>query len=151
MQDECGFLIRRLQELCPDEHDGASDEEINELASSLQVELSSDFRRISSVFPGGELGSVSNYEVSCADPAFSIVGETLRLRTVVGLPHNYVVLAEPPESLIVMDTASNCSVLWLDAVEVHKLTTFEPLTNPDFWDSYLSYFEGLLDIESDDV
>jgi hypothetical protein len=66
-------------------------------------------------------------------------GLTLRLRTSVGLPHEYVVLAEPAESLIVMDSGSS-EVFWIDASDAKRLADPRLLRKPQVFQSYADFF-----------
>ena len=50
-----------------------------------------------------------------------IIDETIRLREAVNLPMRFIVLAEPPESLIVLDTKNIPSVIWFDTVDISRI------------------------------
>ena len=67
----------------------------------------------------------------------------------INLPLRVVVLAEPAESLIVMDTQSTPSIIWLDAVEVNKLDSRSFLSEPDEWSTYADFFAQLLNDEEE--
>lgn len=117
----------------------------------LGVTLPDDFRHISSFYSGGLIGGISHNAISEKGPATNIVEETERLRKAISLPREYVVLAEPPESLVVLRTANRgsdeTSVVWCSAVDAISLTKDLPLTNAKIWPSYLAFFRYLLDAE----
>ncbi|MCG8613267.1 MAG: hypothetical protein MI864_22380 [Pseudomonadales bacterium] len=81
--------------------------------------------------------------------ATNIVQETLRIREAIGLDSDYVVLAEPAESIIVMKTTGDPAVLWCDAVEAKHVNLQEFVNEPDTWESYSAFFEYLLDEEDE--
>lgn len=113
--------------------------------SGLDVRLPEDFKRVSEFYSGGTLGGISHYSLG------TILRETTRLRNAVGLPHSFVMLAEPPASLIVMNTASSSpAVIWCDAVDVSRLSTLQNMHDPQTWNSYLEFFEFLLDTEEEE-
>jgi hypothetical protein len=66
-----------------------------------------------------------------------------------------VVIAEPPESLIVMETqvdpATPARVIWLDAVEAPKLGNVSGLRKPTLWPSYADFFSFLLDSQEEEA
>ncbi|MCL2224346.1 MAG: hypothetical protein FWB96_05205 [Defluviitaleaceae bacterium] len=52
----------------------------------------------------------------------------------------YEKLAEPPESIVVMDTQNIPSIVWCDAVEVSKLDNKSFISSPDEWSTFTDYF-----------
>lgn len=117
------------------------------LESSLDVELPRDLREIAEFYSGGLLGGVS-HNAFVVGAAENIVEETIRLRAVAVLPHRYLVLAEPAESLIVLDTASG-AVVWCDNFDAARLNNVNTMLGaPDLWPSYAAFFEHLLDEEA---
>ena len=59
-------------------------------------------------------------------------------------------LAEPPEILIVMDTAGTPEVIWLDAMDVNNLADRALASPPDVWETYGEFFEELLTDEDEE-
>jgi hypothetical protein len=59
-----------------------------------------------------------------------------------------LILAEPPESLIVLDCESKThgtpAVIWCDAQEVRRLNDVTTLSKPGVWQSYMDFFKHLL-------
>lgn len=130
--------------------DGINNRELVEIEKMLEVELPDSFCEISTFFSGGYLGSISNYSFSNVDNSLNIIDETIRLRETINLPTRFVVLAEPPESLIVMDTKNNPSIIWFDAVEITELDKKSFTSQPDEWEDYVDYFNALLEEEEEE-
>src|SRR5437016_575079 len=78
---------------------------VSGIEAALNITLPSDFKAIADFYRGGMLGGISHFAIACQGPAENIVEETLRLRSAITLPGQLVVIAEPPESLVVLDTA----------------------------------------------
>ncbi len=123
---------------------------ISEIETNLDVQLPSDFKRVSDFYSGGFLGGISHHEIAGTGEATNIVRETLRLRESIGLAENYVVVAEPSESLIVLNTKGKPTVIWCDAVEAKNINAGSFSNKPDTWESYGEFFEYLLDEEEDE-
>lgn len=130
--------------------DGVNDAILSEIESTLNIKLPSDFWEIASFYSGGYLGGISNYSFSNNYGSLNVIDETIKLRNSINLPLRYIVLAEPPESIIVMDTENTPSIIWCDAVEVTKLNDKSFITKPNEWNSYAEYFSQLLEDEEDD-
>lgn len=129
------------------------DGEIEQVEEELGVRFPRDFRDISRFYSGGMLGGISHNAIAARGPATNITEETKRLRGAVGLPRGLIVLAEPPASLIVMDTnAMNDSpaIIWCDSSDVSHLGTSQKLRNPQTWKSYTEFFNFLLDNEAEE-
>ena len=76
--------------------------------------------------------------------------ETIRLHKTAGIPRSMLVLAEPPESLIVLATnhsRAQPAVIWLDSSDVSNLNKLESLRDAQVWSSYTDFFDYLLDRE----
>lgn len=132
--------------------EGAGDA-IRRIEDRLGVGLPSDFKDVAKFYSGGLLGGISHNAIACEGNATTIVGETERLRQATRVPERFVVLAEPPESLIVLDTqppAGKPAVIWLDAIDVTRLETASFLSPPDSWQSYADFFSTLLDDEEEE-
>ncbi|APC40582.1 SMI1/KNR4 family protein [Clostridium estertheticum] len=130
--------------------DGVDNEVLANIQKTLNVKLPEDFYEIASFYSGGYLGGISNYSFSSNDDETNIINETIRLRNTVNLPLRYIVLSEPPESIIVMDTENIPSIMWCDAIEVTKLNDKSFISKPDEWDNYSDYFAQLIEDEEED-
>ncbi|PIB16382.1 SMI1/KNR4 family protein [Vibrio rotiferianus] len=122
-----------------------ADGTIDAVENKLGLHLPEDFRVISGFYSGGVLGGISHHEIAAEGSATNVVNETLRLRTTTNLPNEFVVIAEPPSGLIVMNV-KNDKVIWCDSTDVNGLGT-DSCINPDVWDSYSDFFCYLLDEE----
>ncbi|MGM9922213.1 MAG: SMI1/KNR4 family protein [Bhargavaea sp.] len=140
-------LRKRYAALYPVE--GARKIELENVERQLNIKLPDDFRNIARFYSGGLLGGISHFSISDkATP--NITGETLRLRQQIDLPHEYVVLAEPPSSLIIMNTAGTPALIWTDASDADNLGKRVFATPPDEWTTYWDFFEALLDEEEEE-
>lgn len=120
------------------------------LESSLDVTLPDDVKEISRFFRGTLLGGIGHYLFDGSSSSTNIVHETTRLRSAIDLPRRFIVLAEPDESLIVLDVDSGI-VTWCDNFDVSRLDgSSEMLGKPDTWPSYAEFFEHLLDEEAEE-
>ncbi len=126
--------------------DGINEQELKSIEYVLGLTLPEDFKKISQFFSGGCLGTVENYSF-IQGKWNNIVDETKRLRETVKLPSKFIVLAEPPESLIVMDVESKPSIIWCDSIDVYSLENKSYIRNPDIWENYMDFFEELLSDE----
>lgn len=120
--------------------------------TALSVVLPGDMKQIGAFYSGGFLGGISHYAISADGPADNVVDETRRLRDAIALPQRYVVLAEPPASLVVLETQSDAAastpVTWLSATDAARLASGEALlSRPDVYPSYAAFFAALLDRE----
>ena len=131
------------------EIDGVSSEYLAIIERDLQVKLPEDFREIAGYYSGGCMGYADVHSFRHSDPT-NIIGETLRIRNAVGLPCKFVVISEQSESIIVMDTENNPSIIWLDSVEISKLGERNFISKPDTWNSFSDFFEQLLADEEDE-
>jgi hypothetical protein len=130
--------------------DGINEEEINEIRTALNVCLPEDFCEIASFYSGGLLGGISIHSFANSGSSTSIINETLRLRNSIHLPLRFVVLAEPAESLIVMDTQNTPSIIWCDAVEASKLDNRSFASKPDEWNTFTEFFAQMLEDEEEE-
>jgi hypothetical protein len=62
-----------------------------------------------------------------------------------------VVLAEPTDSLVLLDSEANGSptIIWCDAHDLPKLPAIESMTTPNIWPTYADFFAYLLEQEND--
>lgn len=121
-----------------------------ELERALEVTLPDDFKRIASFYSGGMVGGISHHAIAVGGQATNILDETTRIKSTAGLPRSFLALAEPPESLILLDTAASegtPAVLWIDANDIAQLGVAQKLREPDMWASYADFFAFLLERE----
>lgn len=128
--------------------DTSSAEDISWVENTLSVRLPDDFKAISTFYTGGFLGGISHHAMFSATNPLNIVSETLRLRKSINLGTEYIVLAEPAESLIVLNVCKSPAVIWCDANDAEHLGTGELSTPPDCWENYASFFSYLLEREA---
>lgn len=121
-----------------------------EIETTLGVQLPTEFRRICDFFDGSGLNVVSLFSLAGNAPKLNPLQETLRFRTAIGLPSNWLALGEPPESLIVMDCSNAGKVLWLDAIDAGRISSQGFARQPDSWASFADFFAFLLDEEEAD-
>ncbi|AVX25571.1 SMI1/KNR4 family protein [Pseudomonas syringae pv. atrofaciens] len=127
--------------------DSGSKETLESIEKELAIKLPLDFKQIAMFYNGGLLGGISHHAISSDTNPLNIVDETLRLRKSINLADDYIVLAEPAESIIVLDVSSVPAVIWCDAIDAENINTKKFSTPPDSWDSYASFFSYLLDRE----
>ena len=100
------------------------------------------------------LGGVSHNAIDTSGPATNVVEETLRLRSAINLPQRFVVLSEPPNSLVVLDCkcrATNApTVIWCAAHDVERFGDLTAMSNPETWPTYAEFFSYLLDEEEEE-
>ena len=129
----------------------ASPDAIPYIEERLDLNLPEDVKIISGFYSGGFLGGISHYAIAKLCLADNVLQETERLRSSIALPNRFLVLAEPPESLIVLDCESlilkSPAVIWCDAHDVGNLNNFASLTKPEIWHSYSDFFAHLLEQE----
>lgn len=122
---------------------------LKDIEDALDISLPADFVKISTFYSGGLLGGISHLAFASEGPADNIVRETLRLRESTGLNNRYIVIAEPAESLIVLNVES-AEVIWCDSVDVRNINSGNYMVEPDRWENYLAFFKYLLDEEDDE-
>src|SRR5262249_5802430 len=98
--------------------------ELELIGKELGLLFPSDFTSVAKFSCGGLLAGISHNAIAARGPGTNITDETNRLRGATGLAHSFVVLAEPPASLIVMNvvkTTGSPAVIWCDAIDVSRL------------------------------
>ncbi|HSF39573.1 MAG TPA: SMI1/KNR4 family protein [Thermoanaerobaculia bacterium] len=134
--------------------EGVDKEKIADIERRLNLKLPDEFVRISEFYSGGLLGGVSHHAIDVEGPANNIVEETMRLRDTAELPHDMVVLAEPPESLIVLQASGAsgraASVMWVSHFDIARLSNPKTLREPQIWPDYYHFFSYLVDLEEDE-
>lgn len=129
---------------------GVDENGLRKIEEILKLELPSDFRDIAKFYSGGLLGGISCFAFAYNGITPNIVDETLRLRNAIKLPTNFVVLAEPPNSIIIMDTQNNPCVIWCDATDVERIGTMSFISPPDIWKTFFDFFTKLVEDEEEE-
>jgi hypothetical protein len=142
-----GAIRERYISLFGEEPSGPDD--LEKLEESLGVILPDAFKEIAKFYRGGMIGGISHHSIPVSSPANSILQETQRIQKTTQLPKAFVVLAEPPASLIVLNTQTG-SVFWVDSTDVDKLKHPELLHAPQTWASYADFFSFLLKEEEEE-
>lgn len=132
------------------ESDGVEEGVLNRIEGILKIKLPEDFREIADFYSGGLLGGISGFAFAYEDITPNIVEETLRLRNSIKLPSRFIVLAEPPESLIVMDTENIPSIIWCDATDAERIRDMSFAIEPQTWGTYKQFFTKLLEDEEEE-
>jgi hypothetical protein len=150
--DDAQFCAARADYVGIFGEEGVARDACDAIERLLGVQLPSDLRRLATFYSGGALGGFGHHAISTGGPATNVVGETLRIRAAVGLPPELVVLAEPPESLMVLTTPGTRDegVTWCSATDVHALRDGRHRESVDRWPSYYAFFRYLLDLEMEE-
>ena len=117
------------------------------LERELGFALPEAFRRVSTVYSGGLLGEMDVFSFHPAAPAPTVGSCTNYLRERGLIAPKDVVLAEPPESLVVWrDADIDGVVLWLGAHDVERVLALgeEPISDVDEWPSFGWFLESCL-------
>lgn len=141
-------LEKRYTQLYP--RDGVDESVLQRVESILKLKLPEDFCQIANFYSGGLLGGISSFAVATQDITPNIVEETIRLRNAINLPSRFIVLAEPTESLIVMDTENTPSIIWCDATDAERIADMSFISEHEIWDNYLGFFKKLLEDEEEE-
>lgn len=121
--------------------------ELDRIESALGVVLPVDFKQISAFYSGGLTGGISHHAIAAGGSANNVVDETIRIRSAVELPKRFIVLAEPAESIVLLNTNNDeniNAVIWCDAVDIRNVGNSEFSTPPQVWRTYAEFFDYLL-------
>ena len=121
---------------------------LEELERSLDLSLPAEFHETARFFDGSGFVSLPLHAIGPTS-ATTILSETTRLRSSIQLPANFVVLGEPPESLLVLDCTDG-KVLWIDATDAPRLGKECLCRDPTIWNSFGAFFDYLLTEEEQD-
>lgn len=66
------------------------------------------------------------------------------------MPKNFIVLAEPPESIILMDVEHKPSIIWCDAFDIYNLETKKYTNKPCIWEDYSDFLGELISDEENE-
>ena len=126
--------------------EGCSNDDLHKVELNLDITLPDDFKEISLLYSIDYLGGISNYQVVRDGNTLNLIDETLRIRNAIGLPHEYVFLAELDSSAILLNTVKQPHVIWVDSIAIGRLNQLES-HEYDAWENYQDYFEYLLQEE----
>lgn len=131
-------------------HRPVLNDDIHKLEDVLSISLPNDFKEILKFYDGSGFYFLELLDISQNNNKLSVLTETLRLRSSVNLELRYLVLAEPPESLIVLDSMDNGKVIWIDSYDIDSLNKNKFKCTPDIWPTFSSFFKYLLDEEDEE-
>lgn len=123
--------------------DGISMNEIIKKEEKLGITLPKDFKAISSFFSGGSIGPIEIFDF-CHENELNIWRETERIRKAVDLETECIVLAEPPESIIIMQTEKKPAIIWCDASDIYNIKTGKFDVEPETWENFSDFFYDML-------
>ena len=145
--DKLRILLKQYQDLMlEDALEGCSNDDLHKVELNLDITLPDDFKEISLLYSIDYLGGISNYQVVRDGNTLNLIDETLRIRNAIGLPHEYVFLAELDSSAILLNTVKQPHVIWVDSIALGRLNQLES-HEYDAWENYQDYFEYLLQEE----
>ncbi len=126
----------------------------NQIEQKLEIKLPSDFCCISQFFRGdnGPVFPSGMYSYNPLVSDWNICDQTITLKKSVRLPRNLIILAEPSESVIIMQIEDNLGitskVYWLSTGDAYNLIEGKPLVdNPIIYPTFTDFFSYLLDEE----
>lgn len=134
-------LKKKYLEVFPE--DALNQDDLSAIEKKLGVALPDDFKEISKYFSGGSVGIIEFYDFKDNND-INIVDETLRLRENIRLSRQYIVLAEPPESIVVMDIKNAPAIIWCDAIDIGNIESNNYLSQPDTWENFSDFFYDML-------
>lgn len=123
-------------------------EEIVSVEKTLKVIFPQDFKDICLRYDYEYIGPFEMYNFSL-DDQYSVKGGTISWRNNIGLPNNYIVLAENGSSAVIMkiiDKTSN--IIWCALEDVLNICDGTPMKcNPTIFPSFTDFFEFLVNEE----
>jgi hypothetical protein len=132
---------------------GLNNKQIQNFENKLSIMLPEDVKNILDFYDGYySLAYLSLYSFDQSVLGWNICDETLRLRQSINLPKNMIVLAEPDESIIIMEISNEPKVMskiyWLGSGDIYNLAEGKPLEdNPTIFPTFSDFFAYLLDEE----
>lgn len=118
---------------------------LRQLADDLGISLPAEFLSTTEFFDGSGFLAIPMFAIG-RQSSPNVLQETKRIRHAISLPEFFLVLAEPPESLIVLDCQSG-GVTWCSASDAPRLGRSPLLDKSDVWPSFSAFFAFLLDEE----
>ena len=119
---------------------------LRRLETELGVSLPGSFGAVAAFFDGTGVHLPPLHAMG--DAPTNVLTETQRLREAVELPKRFLVLAEPAESLIVLDCDGG-QVIWCDAFDVPRLEGGHFRGRPDIWAQFSDFVEYLVEGEEE--
>ncbi|NWB95770.1 hypothetical protein HX882_07715 [Pseudomonas gingeri] len=121
-------------------------EYLRQLQVALKILLPDDFIQASCFFDGSGVAVLPVHAIDW-QPEMNVFSETTRLREKISLPNHFLVLGEPPASLLVMDCNEGGAVIWCDATDAPRLGKERLMSPPKVWRNYTEFLEYLIDEE----
>ena len=115
---------------------------LRKLEEGLGVSLPASFVAVAAYFDGRGVDALPLHPL--ADIPGNALDETLRLRRAIDLPARFLVLGEPPESLLVLDCIDG-RVIWCDAGDAEGLGEGRFNLAPHVWTQFSDFLDFLLD------
>lgn len=140
---------RKKRYLALNQEQPSSHNFIDSIETQLGIQLPQDFREISNFFGGESINAMPLYSLAGNAPILNPIHETLRLREAIGLPSNWVVLGEPPASLLLMDCAAGGKIIWIDDIDAERIGLQEFTSKPNTWSSFGEFFDYLMHEEEE--
>lgn len=135
----CNLVELKQSYLKMKDENGISENDIRNIEEKLNVQLPYDFKNIATYFRGGTLGTLDTY-----DFLDSIIDETLKMRKAFTISHQYIVLAQDDESVLLLDTVQYPGIIWCDIDDVFNLCSSKFIRQPDIWGSYSDFFHEMI-------
>ena len=81
-----------------------------------------------------------------------MIYETVNIRNTTNLGNDFIVLAEPSESIIFMDTCNKPSVIWCDGnTNIKNINERNYTESIETWETYTEYINAVVNEELDDL
>lgn len=138
----CNLVELKQSYLKLKDENGISENDIRNIEEKLNVHLPYDFKNIATYFRGGILGTLDTY-----DFIDSIIDETLKMRKDLTISHQYIVLAQDDESVLLLDTVQYPGIIWCDLDDIMNLCSNKFMKQPDIWGSYSDFFHEMMDTD----
>lgn len=120
-------------------------ENLQKIEHILAIQLPDDFKTIATFYSGNGLSLVNDFAITHEqDITPNIVQETLKLRKSAKLANNFILLAKPSESTILLDTKNSPHIIWCNIKDLPNLATKNFKTNPYTRETYTDFFEQML-------
>ncbi|WP_282610164.1 hypothetical protein [Pelagibius sp. Alg239-R121] len=115
--------------------------------SELGLTFPESFYEACKFFDGSGCGNFFHNIDRAVEP--NIFGETQRLRESISLPNRYLVIGEPPGSLLLIDCEIG-STIWCDASDAPNLAKGGPLRDPTIWNNFYECLEFAIEQEEEE-
>ena len=140
--------IEQLQNICQKmlNYQGTTLANLAEIEQRLNIHLPSDFKTIATFYDGGHFSLINDFSLGL-DKQPNIIEETSHLRQDIKLPTNFILLAKPGESFILLDTENTPHIIWCNAKDISNLASYNFQTTPYTRKTYADFFEEMLRVE----